>query len=192
MEKCRRMKRLQCMSKNWIYSWLWKSSHSRQQYCRLESFVMKTDTLMNGSMVKNHISFKTGFGYNATRRTSFLLWFQACQIRLQDLIHQLQGNFQDRGGLVLHLLQARLLHQRHHQVIMRLEKKRIELKVIPLQCLCQVPMLIIERGNPLFTDSGLAQVLKSRSGCKNSGKIWWMMKFHYREALTPVLLMKFL
>ena len=46
---------------------------------------------MNGSMVKNHISLKTGFGYNARRRTSFLLWFQACQqIRLQDLIHQLQ------------------------------------------------------------------------------------------------------
>ena len=45
------------------------------------------------------------------------------------------------------LPQARLLHQRHHQVIMRLEKERIELKVIPLQCLCQVPMLMIERGN---------------------------------------------
>ena len=29
-------------------------------------------------------------------------------------------------------------------------------------------------------------------GCKNSGKIWWMMKFHYREALTPVLLTKLL
>ena len=28
--------------------------------------------------------------------------------------------------------------------------------------------------------------------CKNSGKIWWMMKFHYREALTPVLLMTYL
>ena len=41
---------------------------------------------MNGSMVQNHISLKTGFGYNATRRTSFLLWFQACQqIHLQDL-----------------------------------------------------------------------------------------------------------
>ena len=36
---------------------------------------MKTDILMNGSMVKNHISLKTGFGYNATRRTSFLSWF---------------------------------------------------------------------------------------------------------------------
>ena len=62
----------------------------------LESFAMKTDILMNGSMVKNHISLKTGFGHNATRRTSFLLWFQACQLRLQDLIHQLQGHFQDR------------------------------------------------------------------------------------------------
>ena len=39
---------------------------------RLESFAMKTDTLMNGSMVKNHISLKTGFEYNAIRRTSFL------------------------------------------------------------------------------------------------------------------------
>ena len=62
-------------------------------------------------MVKNHISLKTGFGYNATRRTSFLLWVQACQqIRLQDLIHQLQGHFQDRGVIAQHLLQARLHH----------------------------------------------------------------------------------
>ena len=35
-------------------------------------------------------------------------------------------------------------------------------------------------------------ILRSRNGCKNSGKFWWMMKFHYKEALTPVLLMKFL
>ena len=35
-------------------------------------------------------------------------------------------------------------------------------------------------------------ILRSRNGCKNSWKIWWMMKFHYREALTPVLLMKLL
>ena len=33
---------------------------------------------------KTHISLKTGFGYSATRRTSYLLWFQACQrVRLQ-------------------------------------------------------------------------------------------------------------
>ena len=35
-------------------------------------------------------------------------------------------------------------------------------------------------------------ILRSRSCCKNSRKIWWMMKFHYTETLTPVLLMKFL
>ena len=33
-------------------------------------------------------------------------------------------------------------------------------------------------------------ILRFRNGCKNSGNFWWMMKFHYREALTPVLLMK--
>ena len=33
-------------------------------------------------------------------------------------------------------------------------------------------------------------ILRSQSGCKNSRRIWWMMKFHYREALTPALLMK--
>ena len=42
------------------FSWLWKSSKTHQQYCRLESFAMKTDILMNGSKVKNHISLKTG------------------------------------------------------------------------------------------------------------------------------------
>ena len=35
-----------------------KVLQTRQQYCRLESFAMKTDILMNGSMVRNHISLK--------------------------------------------------------------------------------------------------------------------------------------
>ena len=58
---------------------------------------------------KPHL-IKTGFGDTATRRTSFLLWFQACQIRLQDLIHQLQGHSQDKGVIAQHLPQARLHH----------------------------------------------------------------------------------
>ena len=33
-------------------------------------------------------------------------------------------------------------------------------------------------------------VLKSRSGCKNSGKFWWMTDFLNTETHTPVLLMK--
>ena len=43
----------------------------------LESFAMKTDILMSGSTVKNHISLKTGFGYSAIRRTSFRSWFHS-------------------------------------------------------------------------------------------------------------------
>ena len=177
---------------------------------------MKTDILLNGPMVKNHISLETGFGYNVTRRTSFLSWFQACQrVRPPVLIIQLQRHLQDKRGLVLHLLQARLLYQRHHQVIMKLEKKRIELKVIPNQRLCQVPMFMTERGNPLWTmttknfqkqkkrnprrnrasrclPTQVVQALKSRGGCKNSEKILWMTEFLNAETHTQVLLMEYL
>ena len=45
----------------------------------------------------------------AVRRTSFLLWFQACQVRLLDL-HQLQGHLQDRRIIAHHLLHPHLLH----------------------------------------------------------------------------------
>ena len=49
---------------------------------------------------KNHISSKTGFGYLATRRTSFLSWFQACQRVVPPvLILQLQWHLQDRRVL---------------------------------------------------------------------------------------------
>ena len=126
-------------------------------FLTMKVFENTPDILLNGSMVKNHISFYTGFGYSATRRTSFLSWFQACQIRLLDLTQQPQGHFQDRGVIAQHLLRGRLLHQlQQHQVTVRLEKERIKVRLIPLQCLCQVQMLMIERGNPLFADSGRA------------------------------------
>ena len=61
MEKCRRMKRPQCTSQNWICSWQWNSSRTLEQYYRSESFAMKTDVLMSGSTVKKkHISFFYG------------------------------------------------------------------------------------------------------------------------------------
>ena len=64
---------------------------------------------INGQKTTSH--FKTGFGHSETQKTSFLLWFQACQrVRLQDLIGQLQGHFQDRRVIVPHHLQARLHH----------------------------------------------------------------------------------
>ena len=57
---CRRMKRPQLTSKNWISSWQWKSSRIRQQFYRKETFAMNTDTHISGSTVKNHISLQNG------------------------------------------------------------------------------------------------------------------------------------
>ena len=73
---------------------------------------MKTDILMSGSTVKNHISSKTGFECNVIRRTSFRSWFQACHRVLRPvLILRHQWHLQDRSVIILHLPQARLLHR---------------------------------------------------------------------------------
>ena len=58
-----------------------------------------------------------------------------------------------------------------------------------LQCQC-LNRLMMDQGNlmkskPTKTQNQIKrkprsrQILRSRNGCKNSGKIWWMMKFHY-------------
>ena len=75
---------------------------------------------------------------------------------MDQWILQPQWHLQDRRGIVLHLLRARLLHQLQPQVTVRLEKERIKVQLIPLQCMCQVQMLMTERRNPLFADSGRA------------------------------------
>ena len=83
----------------------------------------------------------------------------------------------------------------------------MHLTVTSLQCQC-LNLLMIDQGKPEEIQANKIPkpnkkettiewgnrvvILRSRNGCKNSGKFWWMMKFHYREALTPVLLMKFL
>ena len=164
---------------------------------------MKTDILLNGSTVNNHISLKTGFGYNATRRTSFLLWFQAYQVRPLDL-HQLQRHLQDRRVIPHHFLPPHLLHLQ--LVKFRLENEEIELRVTPVQCTCQL-RLMTDRGDLMITKPIKSQnqikrnprrnrvtrcIPKSQNGCKNSEKFWWMMKFLNAETHTPVLLMKYL
>ena len=58
---------------------------------------------------QNHISLKTGFRYNAIRRTSFFLWCQACQVHLLDR-HRSQRHLGNRRVILRHLLHPHLLH----------------------------------------------------------------------------------
>ena len=55
------MKRQLCTSKNWIFLDYESPRLTRQQSYRLESFVMKTDTLVNGSTVKKPHRIENGF-----------------------------------------------------------------------------------------------------------------------------------
>ena len=75
-------------------------------------------------LIKNGIRIQW---HSAIRRTSFLSWFQACQrVRPLDLILQRQRHLQDRRVIILHLPQARLLHQLQlYQATVRLEKGKI-------------------------------------------------------------------
>ena len=84
------------------------------------------------------------------------------------------------------------------------EREKMHSIVTSLQCQC-LSWSMIELGNlwkpkptkypnlkrgPRLNGETCVTILRFRNGCKNSVRIWWMMKFHYREALTPVLLMK--
>ena len=136
---------------------------------------MITDILMNGSTFKNHISLKTVFGYSATPRTSFLSWFQACQIRPLDLTHQLRGHFQDRGVITQHLLPSS--SRTVSEIQTREREDRIESDISPVTVSTTVDERSgrpdinqanknpktnkkepkREQGDPLFTDSGRAR-----------------------------------
>ena len=100
MVQCGRMKRPQFTLENWIYSWLWKSSKTRQQFYRWESFATNTGILTSGSTVKNHISLKTVFGYSATRRTPFRSWFLVYLQLLQAPLPQHPRLFQVRQLII--------------------------------------------------------------------------------------------
>ena len=152
---------------------------------------------MNGSMVKNHISIKTGFGYSATRRTSFLLWFQACQrVRLQDLIHQLQGHFQDRKSHCSTSSSSSASSSTVSDTKTREREDQIESDISPVTVSTTVDERSgrpdidqanknrkinkkepkREQGDPLFADSGHAssEIPEWLQGFREK---WWMTKF---------------
>ena len=147
MEKCRRMKWLQCMSQCMSKSWI---------YCVLENTpaVLSLGKLcdengysyewINGQ--KPHLILN-GIRIQCNTENFVPIVVPGLSTSSSSSSHLLQ----DRRGIVLHLLRARLLHQpQQHQVTVRLDREDQSEIDPPPQCLCQVQMLMIERGNPLF------------------------------------------
>ena len=116
------------MKNGYSYEWINKTTSPQKR---------DSDTMQHGELRS----------YRGSRLFSeFFLQFSLPPV----LILQLQWHLQDRRGIVLHLLRARLLHQlQQHQVTVGLENRWIKVKLILLQCLCQVQILMIEHGNPL-------------------------------------------
>ena len=85
-EKCKQMKKQQCSSTIWIYSWQHRSSKIRQQFHRWGNSAKTTDISVSGPVVqKPHLikkKKKNGGKYDATRRITYLSLFRACQPHL--------------------------------------------------------------------------------------------------------------
>ena len=159
------------MSKNWIYSWQWKSSRIRQQFYRSESFAMKTDTLTSGSTVKNHISFNKGVRIQCNTENFVPIVVPGLSTSSSSSFPSSTSITPDRRLIILHLPQARLLHQPQLcQATVRLEHGKIWVGSIPIQHQCPVNMLKSKNGETRFVPT-------YRSGCKNSEKILWMTEF---------------
>ena len=115
MEKCKRMKKQLCMSKSWIYSWQWKSSIPRQQYCRLENFAMNTDIDTIGSTVKKKPFHSKRYSNSVKRKrrpnrgSRFISEFF---LKLDFFKHP--WHFQGRRMTIPSLPQIRLFHHPWH------------------------------------------------------------------------------
>ena len=168
---------------------------------------MKTGTPTNGSMVKNHISLKTGFGYHAIRKTSFLLWFQVCQVRSTTVDERSgrpdigQANKKPKPNSTLRTPFKQESHSSSSsssssptvsEIQIREREDEINSDISPVQVSASVDDRSGQPDETTIEREATRCVLTSRSGCKNSGKCWWMMKLLNAETHTPVLLMKYL
>ena len=213
MEKCKRMKRQLCMSKNWIHSWLWKSSKTRQQSHRQESFTMNTDTHTSGSTVKNHISLKMVFEYSVIHKTSYQSWFLVYQ-RVLPQARLLQHPWNLQRKLIIPRLRPAIVSSEsvdrqvrrepysgtdHHLEIVSSESVHRQVRGYPYSSETSEELLTkptqIQKPKKIRIPSryGETRIIPTyRNGCKNSKGILWMKEFLNAETHTPVLLMNYL
>ena len=119
---------------------------------------MKTGIPTNGTMVKNHISLRTGFGYLAIRRTSFLLWYQVCQVHLLDR-HRPQRHLRNRRVILSSSSSALSSSPTVSEIQIREREDGNNSDISPVQVSTSVDdrsgqpeETTIERGNPLDSE----------------------------------------
>ena len=164
---------------------------------------MKTDIPLNGSMGKKHISLKTGFGHPATQNF------------VPIVVPGLSTNSSSGSSSTSKTPSRQESHCSTSfssssssptvgEIQTREREDRTESDFSPVT----VSTTVDDRsGRPDDTQANIHQnqikkvskkervnrcVLRSRSGCRNSGKVLVDDGFQYTEILTPVLLMKYL
>ena len=174
-------------------------SITRQQYCRSESFAMKTGIPTNGSMVKKPHLIKDGIriicntenfvpivvpGLSSSSSASS----STLRTPMKQESHSSSSSSSSPSSPTVGKMSVREREDVTNSDISPVpvselvddrsgKPEEIQANEIPKT---NIKETTIERETRVV-------ILRSGNGCKNSGKIWWMMKFHYREALTPVL-----
>ena len=171
------------------YSWRWNSSRIRQQFYRWKSFAMNMGTHMSGSTVKNHISLKMVFDYNAIRKISYRSWFLVHLQLLQARQHQHPWLLQVRK-----LINEITIRQSSHvKVWIDKHRETRSLQKHQRSCYMNQPKSPNQIKMRITILSGKTRSIPTYwNGCKNSHWILWMTEFLNTETHTRVLLMNHL
>ena len=173
---------------------------------------MKTDILVSGSMVKNHISLKNGIRIpcntenfvpivvpGLSTSSSSGSYHSTSRTPSRQESHSSSSSSTSSSSPTVSEIQIREQEDRTESDISPVTvstpvDERSKRPDVDQASKNPKPKKRNPRGNGATRclPTQVVQVLKSRSGCKNSGKIWWMMKFLNAETHTSVLFMKYL
>ena len=188
MEKCRRMKRSQFTSKNWIFSWLWKSSKIRQQSYRSESFArtriliwvdQRSKTTSHQKRDSDTVQHGELRSYRGSRLVNEFLFLQFSLFNIHDTF---------KAGDWSSYVFLKIIYLTSHNCIKRQWDKSKGRHVWDRfrSSICVKWTCWKERTGRHVS------FRYTRNGCKKSEKISWMTEFLNAETHTPVLLMKYL
>ena len=175
------MKRVQCVCLRIGYILDYESPRKHaSSIVRSESFAMKTDIPMNGSMVKNHLSLKTGTenfvpivvpGLSSSSSSSSHPSTSMTPSRQERHCSTSSSSSSSSPTTAT---------SRDSETREREDRNENDSSPVPVSS-----VNVDDRTETRCLPPQVAQVLKSQSGCKNSKKIWWMVKFLNTETHTP-------